>query len=417
MTIGIVGYGAYVPRLRITGRDIAQAWSTDWEKILASLAVHEKSVPSCDEDTTTIAVAAALNALLRAGVTPEKITSILIGSESHAYAVKPTATMVAQALGINKLSSAADLEFACKAGTAALLGAYASVGAGMARYALAIGADTAQAAPGDVLEYTAAAGGAAFVVARQEAPVALQAVVRDDFLRNAQEIPHHEREQECVLGGHLYEQECHTAVRPEERARECECLEGLSERHIIKPLLAVIEHTCSITTDTPDFWRRPTEIYPAHTGRFTAEPAYFYHVTTVVQALLQQVGLQPSDIDHVVFHQPNARFPGVAAKRLGFARDALTHGLLAGKIGNTYSAATLLGLTAVLDHALSDQRILVVSYGSGSGADALLLRTTPHLLERRAQAPTTADYLERKAYVTYHEYRRIMDIVHGGGKS
>lgn len=382
MTIGIIGYGAYVPRLRLKGVDIAAAWSTDWEKIVASLAVHEKSVPSCDEDTTTISVAAALNALLRAGIAPEKITSLLVGSESHAYAVKPTATMVAQAVGINKLSGSADLEFACKAGTAALLGACASVGAGMANYAMAIGADTAQAAPGDVLEYTAAAGGAAFIIGVE--PASLDTLC---FAKHSGRV------------GCVSEQ-----INP-----ACGGLTGRA--------LAIIEHTCSMTTDTPDFWRRPTEIYPAHTGRFTAEPAYFYHVTTVAQTLLQQVGLQPADIDHVVFHQPNARFPSVAAKRLGFARDALTHGLLAGKIGNTYSAATLLGLTSVLDHALPDQRILVVSYGSGSGADALLLRTTPHLLERRGQAPTTADYLERKAYVTYQEYRRIMEVVHGGNKS
>lgn len=403
MTIGIVGYGAYVPRLRIKGNEIAHAWSTDWEKIVASLAVQEKAVPACDEDTTTIAVVAALNALARSGLAPEKIAALLVGSESHAYAVKPTATMLAQALGIDKFSASADLEFACKAGTAALLSACAHVGSGMARYAMAVGADTAQAAPGDILEYTAAAGGAAFIIARQATPDALGAVVRDDFLRNAQEIPHHEREQE-------------TTVRPEERARECECLDGVSEQQIIKPLLAIIEHTCSMTTDTPDFWRRPTEIYPAHTGRFTAEPAYFYHVMTVAQELLKQVGLQPSDIDHVVFHQPNARFPRAVATRLGFTRDAVGYGLLAGHIGNTYSAATLLGLTAVLDQALPDQRILVVSYGSGSGADALLLRTTQHLHERRALAPSTAHYLARKEYVTYHHYRRIMDVVHGGGQ-
>lgn len=348
MPVGILGYGAYLPRWRLKGADIAAAWSTDWEKIFSSLAVHEKVVPAIDEDTTTIAVAAAVNALMRAGISAEVINAVFVGSESHVYAVKPTATMVAQALGANVFTNAADLEFACKAGTAALMTCCSLVGSGMATHALAIGADTAQAAPGDVLEYTAAAGGAAFIVGVDA---------------------------------------------------------GAS--------LAIIEHTCSITTDTPDFWRRPTEIYPEHTGRFTAEPAYFYHVATVVQELLRQVGLQPSDIDHVVFHQPNGRFPATIAKRLGFAKDAVTHGLLAPHVGNTYSAATLLGLTAVLDHALPGQRILVVSYGSGSGSDALLLRTTEHLVARRGRAPMTADYVARKEYVTYQQYRRIMEIVHG----
>jgi hydroxymethylglutaryl-CoA synthase len=348
MTTGIIGYGAYVPHWRIKGADIAAAWSTDWEKIAASLAVHEKSVPAIDEDTTTIAVAAAANALARAGVAADTINAIFVGSESHAYAVKPTATMVAHVLGLNKFSHAADLEFACKAGTAALITACSLVGAGMATHALAIGADTAQAAPGDVLEYTAAAGGAAFIVAADA-----------------------------------------------------------------EAALATIEHTCSMTTDTPDFWRRPHEIYPEHTGRFTAQPAYFYHTIAVAQELLRRVGLQPSDINHVVFHQPNGRFPVTAAKQLGFTADAVALGLLAPQIGNTYSAATLLGLTAVLDQALPDQRILVVGYGSGSGADVLLLRTTKQLAVRRAQASATADYLECKAYVSYQTYRRIMEVVHG----
>ena len=51
---------------------------------------------------------------------------------------------------------AADWQFACKAGTEAMQAAIGLVGSGMADYALAIGADTAQGRPGDALEYTAA---------------------------------------------------------------------------------------------------------------------------------------------------------------------------------------------------------------------------------------------------------------------
>ncbi len=385
MITGILGYGAYLPRWRLKGSDIAQAWSNDWEKIFASIAVHEKVVPSIDEDTTTIAVAASVNALARAGISADIINAIFVGSESHVYAVKPTATMVAQALGINKFSHAADLEFACKAGTAALMTCCSLVGSGMATHALAIGADTAQAAPGDILEYTAAAGGAAFIVARD-----------NDY---SGEVP------EGTAGVSICDIDFPGRCGRERPANIAN-----------QSLLAIIEHTCSLTTDTPDFWRRPTENYPEHTGRFTAEPAYFHHVATITQEILRQVNLSPSDIDHVIFHQPNGRFPVNIAKRLGFSKDALTHGLLAPNVGNTYSAATLLGLTAVLDNAQPDQRILVVSYGSGSGSDALLLRTTEHLIPRRARAPITADYIARKEYVTYQQYRRIMEIVHGGDR-
>jgi hydroxymethylglutaryl-CoA synthase len=45
------------------------------------------------------------------------------------------------------------------------------VGAGMGKYALAIGMDTAQGKPGDALEYTASSGGAAYIIGPAEESV------------------------------------------------------------------------------------------------------------------------------------------------------------------------------------------------------------------------------------------------------
>ena len=67
--------------------------------------------------------------------------------------------------------TAADYEFACKAGTAAIQTSMGLVASGMMKYAVAIGADTAQGAPGDALEYTAAAGGAAYIIGNDD-PIA-----------------------------------------------------------------------------------------------------------------------------------------------------------------------------------------------------------------------------------------------------
>jgi hydroxymethylglutaryl-CoA synthase len=57
----------------------------------------------------------------------------------------------------------ADFEFACKAGTEAMFVAHGLVEAGRVEYALGIGADTSQGAPNDALEFSASAGGAAFI--------------------------------------------------------------------------------------------------------------------------------------------------------------------------------------------------------------------------------------------------------------
>jgi hydroxymethylglutaryl-CoA synthase len=283
---------------------------------------------------------AARNALKRAAIAPNDLSAVWIGSESHPYSVKPSGTVVAEALGATPFVSSADFEFACKAGTEAMTAGMGMVGSGMARYVLAIGADTAQGRPGDALEYTAAAGAAAMIIG----PAA--------------------------------------------------------------DSLATIEATVSYVSDTPDFFRRADRPYPVHGNRFTGEPAYFNQVRNASQALMTQLGVTPSDVTYAVFHQPNARFPQVVAKQLGFRNEQITPGLLAGKIGNTYSAAAILGLCATLDVANPGDVILMTSYGSGSGADAYLIRVGDAVLERRNRAPLTEKYVTRETMIDYAVYAK-----------
>ncbi len=158
--VGIVGYGAYVPRYRLPGSEISRVWTDGNSKS----PVREKAVPGLDEDTATMSVEAARNALARAAIDPQRIAAVWVGSESHPYAVKPTGTIVAEAIGATPATLAADWQFACKAGSEALQAGIGLVGSGMAEYAFAIGMDTAQGRPGDALEYTAGAGGAAYIV-------------------------------------------------------------------------------------------------------------------------------------------------------------------------------------------------------------------------------------------------------------
>jgi hydroxymethylglutaryl-CoA synthase len=158
--VGIVGYGAYIPRYRLPGVEISRIWSESKEES----PVKEKAVPGLDEDTATMSIEAARNALARAQIDPRQIRAVWVGSESHPYAVKPTGTIVAEAIGATPATQAADWQFACKAGTEAIQAGIGFVGSGMAPYALAIGMDTAQGRPGDALEYTAAAGGAAILL-------------------------------------------------------------------------------------------------------------------------------------------------------------------------------------------------------------------------------------------------------------
>ena len=98
MKSGIVGYGAYIPRYRITVEEIARVWGKDGKHVSAGLGVKEKAVAAMDEDTATISIEAARRALEQSGINPQKIGAIYVGSESHPYAVKPTATIVTDAI-------------------------------------------------------------------------------------------------------------------------------------------------------------------------------------------------------------------------------------------------------------------------------------------------------------------------------
>jgi hydroxymethylglutaryl-CoA synthase len=162
--VGFVGYGAYVPRYRLPASEVSRVWMEGQ----AGLPIKEKAVPGLDEDVVTMSIEAARNALARSGVSPADIRAVWVGSESHPYAVKPTSTLVAEAIGAVPHVQAADWEFACKAGTEAVVAAMGLVGSGMANYAMAIGMDTAQGRPGDALEYTAGAGGAAYILGPAE---------------------------------------------------------------------------------------------------------------------------------------------------------------------------------------------------------------------------------------------------------
>jgi hydroxymethylglutaryl-CoA synthase len=335
--VGIVGYGAYVPRYRLPATEVDRLWGQS-----GGAPVKEKSAPGLDEDVVTISIEAARNALARAGeIDLAKVRAVWVGSESHPYAVKPTSTIVAEALGVTPHTQAGDWEFACKAGTEALQAAIGFVGSGMAHYALAVGADTAQARPGDALEYTASAGGAAYLVG------------------------------------------------PAQEA------------------LAVFEGSLSYVTDTPDFWRRAYQRYPSHGGRFTGEPAYFRHIVAATQDLLEALERKPSDYTYAVFHQPNAKFPQTVGKQLGFTPEQIKPGLLANEIGNTYAGSALIGLTAVLDVAKPGERILLTSYGSGAGSDAISLYVTDAVIKRQRRARKTRDYVARRVEIDYGTYVRF----------
>ncbi len=317
----------------------------------------ERSVPFVDEDSITAAVEAGKMALIHSGVDPHMVAKVYVGSESNPYAVKPIASKVAQVLKLGEEDKerglqtvdAVDTEFACKAATSMFKDAAALAYYPSARghYTMVVGTDNSQAAP-----------------------------------RNE-------------IGGEL------------------DFFVGYGASTFIfgvNDVIAEIEDWCSCTSDTPDFWRRDQESYPRHGGRFTGEPAYFKHVTKAAEKLMDKMRLQPKDVTYFVSHQPNVAFPVKVASQLGFKEEQFVPGLQVAKFGNTYSGSSPIGLAAVLDIAKPNDRVVIVSYGSGAGSDAYSLLVTNEILNKRTRQKFTIRYqAENKniEYVDYETYRRL----------
>jgi hydroxymethylglutaryl-CoA synthase len=315
----------------------------------------DRSVPFIDEDSITAAVEAGKLALIHSGVDSSCIGKIYVGSESNPYAVKPIASKVAQVLKLGEEEEdvqgvdAVDTEFACKAATSMFKDAASLVNYPKSNmeYAMVIGADNSQAAPRDC------PGGELDLFVGYGAAA-------------------------FIFGKH--------------------------------DVIAEIEGWYSCTSDTPDFWRRDGESHPMHGGRFTGDPAYFKHVRMSSKKLMERLNLKVSDINYFVAHQPNVQFPVRIAKELGFKEEQYLPMLQVAKFGNTYSAASLVGLAAVLDIAKPNDRILVTSYGSGAGSDAYSLVTTQQIVDKRQNQKLTVKYQAENPflqYVDYTTYRRL----------
>jgi hydroxymethylglutaryl-CoA synthase len=72
----------------------------------------------------------------------------------------------------------------------------------------------------------------------------------------------------------------------------------------------------------------------------------------------------------------------------------------------------MLGLTAILDELQAGDRVLLVSFGSGAGSDAISMRVTERIETRRNRAPMTLDYVRRRKEIDYGTYVRYRKKLH-----
>ena len=171
---GISSYGAYIPWHRMERGLFANAWG--------GFAIPgEKAIANHDEDSVTMAVAAAMDCL--SGLDPHKVDGLFFASTTSPYREKQCSATIATALDLREDILTADFANSLRAGTTALRAALDSVKAGTAKRILVIAADMRPAMPGTDFERLFGDGAVAFTIGANDVRIAI-----NDSFSNYHEI-------------------------------------------------------------------------------------------------------------------------------------------------------------------------------------------------------------------------------------
>jgi len=181
-------------------------------------------------------------------------------------------------------------------------------------------------------------------------------------------------------------------------------------------VLAEVVGTASVSEEFTHLWRTDTQRFvQAFTGKFSNTYGYANDMGEALRSLLDAHHLQPPMIAKLALYSPDTRAAAELAKEIGFdPRRQLVAPPIAA-IGSAGVADVLLALTAALDEAAPGDWILAAAYGEG--ADAVLLRATDALPQRRARH-SWKRWLEAKSllpsYEKYLKCRRIVETEESG---
>jgi 3-oxoacyl-[acyl-carrier-protein] synthase-3 len=137
--VAVAGWGASLPGRRVTNHDLAAHLDTSDDWIVERTGIRERRWAAPGETTGRLAVAAAREALDRAGVAPSEVGVVIVATSTPDRPLPATSAAVAAELGIT--AGAFDVNAACAGFVYGLTIADALVEAGVARTALLVGAD------------------------------------------------------------------------------------------------------------------------------------------------------------------------------------------------------------------------------------------------------------------------------------
>jgi len=140
-SIGIIGTGAYLPQRVLTNSDVEKMVQTSDQWIRERSGIRERRIAAPEEDVVTMGTQAARQALDNAGIAPEDLSYLIVGTNSNNYIFPSVAIRIQHELGIDNRLGAFDIQAGCTGFNYGLYVAERLV-TPQGGYALVVGTDT-----------------------------------------------------------------------------------------------------------------------------------------------------------------------------------------------------------------------------------------------------------------------------------
>jgi 3-oxoacyl-[acyl-carrier-protein] synthase-3 len=323
--VKIAALATYVPPKLLTNADLEKMVDTSNEWIMQRTGIRERHIVDPGVATSDLSTEASLCAIRKAGLTPDDIGFIVVGTTTPDMLFPSTACLVQNKIGASK-AWGFDLGAACSGFTFALTAGMQMVGSGSTDYALVIGADVMSS----IIDYT---DRTTCVLFGDGAGAVVLAPADDDepaIIAFEHEVDGSGGAALCMPAG--------GSLRPASK-------ETVEQRlHYVKQDGATVFK----------FAVRKTE--------------------EISRRVLAKANLKPEDVSLFVSHQANRRIIDAAADRLGFPSEKVLVNLE--RFGNTTAATIPLALQDAVDEGKlkKGDLVLLASVGAGFTVGSVLLR-------------------------------------------
>jgi hydroxymethylglutaryl-CoA synthase len=354
---GIASIGLHFPPLAMAVEELATLRGQAPEKYTVGLGCSEMSLCPPGYGVVELATEACRRALDRWGGDRERIGMLAVGTETAVDMSRPVSAWVADNLGLRGAVRSYEVKHACYGGTLAVKQAaeWRMSGAAGDQAALVVAADVALYEQGDPGEPTQGAGGVAMV--------------------------------------------------------------------IDKPHVASIDRVSYPWSEPEfDFWRPVGDTYPSCDGQLSLD-CYKRAAQHCFQALVgkREAEAVISELAAVCFHVPFPKMVRKAFDRVGelfgwsterveaFFHEKVTPTMLWNKVcGNAYTASLWISVARALRGLRRGERIAAFSYGSGFGAELLMLEAGPQALAGAWEEDVERD-LASRTQISHADYEKLRD--------